>query len=345
MVAFSDSEDHFKTFAQQLERAIAKYGDLSEEDFTAKQKAQVEGLVALETEFRSTLIKHADGNKIYKQFVNFICHEKKNILAARPYFRERQEVFTNEISSFLKKKDEVGLYAYHFNYHFVQFVMRARKWSQTAKLRVLARKIERARTELVEMNMPLAISRARLFWSKTQRSHLDFMDLIQIAAEGLMSAIDKFVLPYSPVFRAVAIGRMLGNFIEQYSETKIHFYPTDKRKIYRANKVAHKFGHTIDYQKLADEVNKGVEGAQKTTAAEIADLLAAASCLSVDITHPSSKQGEEGTEMIERISSPPEQRPDESTEMNEAYNVMFDAAKKCLSLFEIKFLRLRGLAI
>lgn len=333
------SEDHFRVFAQQLEKAIEKYGDLSEEDITARQKRQVEKLVALESEFRMMLIRHPEGAGVYRDFISYIHNDKRNILAARPFFRERQEVFTNEISAALKRGHEKELYPYHFNYHFVQFVRRARPWPRGSSLMRIARKIEQSRTELVEMNMPLAISRARIFWSKTQKSHLDYMDFIQIAAEGLMSAIDKFVLPYSPVFRAVAIGRMLGNFIEQYSETTIHFYPTDKRKIYRANKVIGKFKDTVDYQRLADAVNEGVDEAHRTTPAEIADLLAAASVVSADAQ--TTNQDGEGSDLLERFASIPEQQPDNVVENTEAFFAMRKASE-VLSVFERKLLRLKG---
>lgn len=331
--------DHFKTFARQLERAIGRYGDLSEEDLTERQKRQVERLVSLENEFRRTLIRHTEGAAVYRDFITYISKEKGNILAARPFFRERQDVFTSHISVALKNQNEKGLYPYHFNYQFVAFVKKVRRWKHDSRLMRLARMIEQSRMELVEMNMPLAISRARIFWSRTQKSHLDYMDLIQIAAEGLMSAVDKFVLPYTPVFRAVAIGRMLGNFIEQYSETMIHFFPTDKRKIYRANKVVGKFRDTVDYQRIADEVNRGVDRAHMTTADEIANLLSAASLVSADAQV--SDQDGDGIDLLERFSSAPEEQPDRLVEDSEAHGLMRDAFG-ALSLLEKKLLRLRG---
>jgi hypothetical protein len=111
--------------------------------------------------------------------------------------------------------------------------------------------------------MPLAIAQAKQFWHKapsaTKDTRFSFMDFVQIAADGLMSAVDKFVLPggleANPalirVWRAVAIGRMKGNFIEMFSETTIHFFPQDKRKLYRANKHLKEFSGQIDFERLA----------------------------------------------------------------------------------------------
>ncbi len=334
-------DDHFKAFAFSLERAIARYGDISEEDVTERQKAQLERLVALEDEFRKTLIKHPWGNDVYKGFVSFICGEKRNILAARPFFRERQGVFTKSIAEALKAGNEKGLYPFNFNFQFVKFVLRNRVWPAKSKIVRLSVQIENARTELVEMNMPLAISRSRIFWNKTPKSHLEYMDFVQIACEGLIAAIDKFCLPYSPVFRSVAIGRMVGNFIEQYSETQIHFYPTDKRKLYRANKAVGRLsGEPIDFEAMVEAVNHEVEGNHKTSAAEIADIMAASSCVSADTPATTTVEGEGGS-YLDRFASAPEQQPDNLVETADAYSAIQRAMDK-LEVIERKFIALRG---
>lgn len=338
-----NSDDHFKQFAQNLEAAIDKYGDLSEEKLIDRQKRQMETLVSLEKEFRKTLIAHRYGPATYKAFVNFIC--EKNILSARPYFRERQSVFTEQISRALKKKAEKSLYKFHFNFNFILFVLRLRNWPKGSNISKLAKKISDLRTEIVEMNMPLAISRARIFWSRTPKAQLSYMDLIQISCEGLMSAVDKFVLPFSPVFRSVAIGRMVGNFIENYSETMVHFYPVDKRKIYRANKLIGKHGENVDFEKLAVQVNEGVDTNHHTTAEEISSLMAAASCVSSDATV--KKDGTEKTEEIsisQKFSIDPSNQPDTLVEENDAMRCMYKAMDK-LSVFEKKLLQMKGVSL
>jgi DNA-directed RNA polymerase specialized sigma subunit len=339
------SDPHFKQFAVSLERAIEKYGDLSEETLLERQKRQIETLVALETKLRRSLIAHPWGPNVYKDFVTFICD--KNILAARPYFRERQTVFTNEISKALKKRSDKSLYKFHFNFAFVQYVLRSRRWNckKGAKIVGLANDIAAMRQELIEMNMPLAISRARIFWSRTPKAQLDYMDLVQISCEGLMSAIDKFCLPYSKVFRSVAIGRMVGNFIEQYSETLVHFYPVDKRKIYRANKLVHKFSGIVDFDKLADQINDGVEVEHKTTGTEIASLMAAASTVSADATPVEvNDDGEQMDNAIQRYAADKSVQPDEQVEHKEAV-VSMTWAIGHLSLLEQKVLRMYGVAV
>jgi RNA polymerase sigma factor (sigma-70 family) len=337
------NSEHFRLFAKSLETIIDEYGGIEEITLVKRQKAQVEKLVKLEKKFRRTLINHRWGPGVYKSFVNFIIRERKNILAARPYFRERQDVFTSRIAKCLKNEKHKSLYKFHFNYQFVKFVLDARKWDKgSAKLVKLGKDIEAIRTELVEMNMPLAISRARIFWSKTPKSHLSYMDLVQISCEGLMSAVDKFVLPYSKVFRAVAIGRIIGELIENYSETLVHFYPQDKRKIYRANKRMNRHADGVDYERLAEEINEGIEKAQMTDASEISGLVAAASHVSTDSHAPTEENVV--TDALDRFAADPSVQPDVTYEEQEASHALYDAMH-VLTPFERKVLRLRGIGI
>jgi len=226
-MSVDESSEHFQVFAANLERAIARYGPDGSESRLERQRRQIRLLLNLERRFREALIAHRWGPGVYERFVHFIC--EKNILDARPYFRERQAIFTKYISKALKKRRARSLYRFRFNYTFVLFVLRCRQWHPGSKIVALARKIEAIRRELMEMNLPLAISQAKIFWSSTPRSHLSYMDLVQIHSAGLLAAIDKFVpgstrgmtlpqiLEKYRKFRSVAIGRMIGDRIEKYS--------------------------------------------------------------------------------------------------------------------------------
>lgn len=210
-------DPYFIKFAHNLDNDIVKLGKAKDDkELLNIQKEQLETLVKLERKFKTLLIKHKNGPISYKRFIHFICEERNNILTAKPYFRERQEVFTEFISDALKTKNHKKLYKFHFNYNFIQFILSYGKWGYNSELMKIVREIEKIRTEIAIMNMPLAISRARIFYSKTPRAHLSHMDLVQISAEGLLNAIDKFCLPFSKVFRGVIIGRIVGRFIESY---------------------------------------------------------------------------------------------------------------------------------
>jgi DNA-directed RNA polymerase specialized sigma subunit len=338
------NDEHFRFFAGSLERAIEKYGGLDEITVVERQKEQIETLVSLEKQFRKTLINHPWGPGCYKAFVHKIIYDERNILAARPYFRERQDVFTSKISKALKKERDKSLYQFHFNFRFVQFVLNLRKWPKGSQIVKLGQQIVDLRTEIIEMNMPLAISRARIFYSKTPKAHLSYMDFIQISCEGLMSAVDKFCLPYSKVFRSVAIGRMVGNFIEHYSETLVHFYPQDKRKIYRANKLVGKYGgiDEVQYDLLVNEINSDVVADNhKTDESEIASLMAAASCVSTDSAAPTDDETE-GAGVLDHYPAEESQRPDNLCEAIDTQNAL-EAALVRLTTMERKLLRMKGI--
>ena len=81
------------------------------------------------------------------------------------------------------------------------------------------------------------------------------MDLIQIGTLGLIAGIDKYYGEYQVVYRSVIIGRIVGYYIENYSSTLIHFYPSDKRKIYKANKIRAKHVYSdLDHDEVLKEI-------------------------------------------------------------------------------------------
>jgi DNA-directed RNA polymerase specialized sigma subunit len=347
-----DSSEHFRVFAASLERAIAEYEKVDPSEFSTIQKQQIEKLVHLENEWRLAVIKHRNGKRAYSSFIEYICEENKNVLTARPFFRERQKIFTSSITVALKKKDWRKLFRFRINWNFINFVMNSVKWHPGSLVVELSKQIAATRHQLVIMNLPLAIHRSRIFWSRTPKSHLSFMDFTSIATTGLISAIDKFVLPYSPVFCSVAIGRMVGNFIEDYSATTIHFFPTDRRKIYRANKFLSRHAKG-DYEvnDLVVAVNKNdikhdgsgseikQKERQKTSDIEIVDLVAAASTVSADTKAPGEHDVPDN---VARYEAPEDCRPDVQYERieltREVYRIM-----ETLPLIDRKLLRLKGI--
>jgi DNA-directed RNA polymerase specialized sigma subunit len=344
-----DGMHHFKKFAVVLENNIAKYPKVSKKQLFETQKRQMENLVELERQYRETLANHERGDEIYGYFLRYIREERKNILSSRPFFRERAETFTEEISVAFKANDIQALKKFHVNYPFVLISQQKLRCNEVPELVELAKKIKAQRDELVITNMPLAINRARMFWNKTPRSQLSYMDLVQIACEGLMSAIDKYCLPFRSVFRSVAIGRMVGNFIENYSETLVHFFPADRRKLYRANKNVGRLGGMADadYDVLADRVNDGVTEAMfRTTASELVELMQAASCVSLDaFTMPSLDPSDErSTSEDSGPKAADELRPDAKAEQRELAGLL-QRYSGHFTMLEKKVLVLKGLPL
>lgn len=335
-----DASPHFRLFAKTLALALKKYDKLDEVSIVELQKRQVNGLAQLEDEFRTILNKHKQGPIIYAAFYRYIKEVKRNILAARPFFRERQEVFASGISEALKAKNLGALSKYHINYFFVRFALKVIHWGRYSQLSKIAKKIEEARQELITMNLPLVVSRARIFWSRTPKSHLSFLDMIQIGTEGLIAGVDKYAGEHSQAWCGVCIGRMHGNFISQYSAAMLHFYPSDQRKIYRARKYLSQ--HTkgeFEIKDVVKRVNNNAGENQKTNDDELSNLIAAASMLSADTKAPGEL--EDIPANINKFEAPHESRPDVQVETNEAMAKM-KLAIELLPLFDKKVLRLKG---
>jgi DNA-directed RNA polymerase specialized sigma subunit len=284
-----DNEDpHFAYFAKGLETIIAGYGPAPKNRLEL-QRTQMEALMAAEVMFRKSLIRHRFGEKVFRAFIDYIHEERHNILAARPFYRERVEVFKDQISPALAAGDPPktpreprGLYKFNINFQFINFCMSrfGHHFSASSQVRKSFDEVRKIRNTIIEQNMPLAISRAKVFRSRTQSSpHFSNMDSVQTAIEGLVSAVDKFVGPFSKTFRSVIIGRATGNMISAYSESMLHFFPGDKQKIYRANKARRRHS---DVDKIVAEVNTDLPENRMTNADEIQQLLNANSHLSLD---------------------------------------------------------------
>ena len=343
-----ETDNHFRVFAGNLELILANMPDENDRERLRRQRDQLRGLIAAEAEFRETLIKHPWGANVYRDFVKHIV--AKNILAARPYFRERHEVFTRYISKALKAGNDKSLYRFRFNWTFVTWVMSSRKWPKGGKLAVLANDIVRRRKEILQENIPLALSQARIFWNSTPKSHLTYMDVVQLQCQGLLLAIDKFVPPKDgrmsdrdslarfKVFRAVAIGIMSRDRVNAYSETLVHFYPKDRAKIYRANKELRRHVGDVNYEELAERVNVVLDDDKCVTdGVELQGLLAAGSTVSSDALVGT----EDDRTLVETFADLDSPTPEEVVEHQDALDNMHDAIGD-LDLRSRKLLRLKG---
>lgn len=347
-------DDGFKIFAQGLEAVLAKVAPVTEHELIVKQRAQIKELVSLESKFRRTLIAHKKGPETYRQFVEHICVERGNILSARPYFRERQEVFTEFISKGLKRGSGPSLYKFKINWTFISWVVKSQGWLDSKsgeELRNLVTKIKKSRTQLLEETLPFAISQAKGFYASTPRSHLTFMDIVQIQSQGLLLAIDKFCPPNDKGmteeqsleafrgFRAVAIGIMRRDRVNDYSQTLMHFYPRDRQKIYWANKMLRRFTDQVDHGQISIEINTNLPTSEHTNSEEVADLLAAASTVSADFS-----LDPEGETVVDMAVAEESMRPDFRAEQNELHETLFESIRT-LTLLENKLLKLKGIKL
>ena len=309
------------------------------------QKQQFEELVAAERQFHEMVLSYRICTEIFKRFIQLIRITNKNILSARPYFRESSETFSSKITPALKIKDPEALKTFGVNFHFVKFCKDHWLGLWPKKLEAAYQRVERARTILVQNNMPLAINRAKIFFRKTPKGHLTFMDLIEVSSMGLCAGIDKYTGEYKKNFVGVCIGRIVGNLIDAYSETVMHFYPSDRRVLYRANSIRGRQGIT-EITELTEAVNKsfaqdlseGKTAPKPVTVTELSYLMSAASLISAD-----SNEGEEGFGVYSFIPDDAESAETILSRKQEL-SQMARLARK-LPLINQKVLRLKGIEI
>ena len=333
-------DDSFYKLAGEITKVLEQNKDGTD------QKQQVEELLDAEKKFKEVILKYRQSTELYKQFLQKVCIKNKNILSARPYFRETATTFSSKITPAIKTGNTDDLKQFDINYQFISFIRDNWRGPFPERAEELYQRVHRAREILIENNMPLAVNRAKLFYRKTPKGHLTLMDMIGICSMGLAAGIDKWCGPYSTVFRSVCIGRMVGNLIDAYSETMLHFYPSDKRILYKANSIRGRKG-IEELGDLAEAVNDAFTEDEKEgksipkseiSSGELSDLMNAASIVSAD-----SSFNEDG-QNIYTFTQDPDADIEGSYIARETTMQMLELAAE-LPMLHKKILRLKGVKI
>lgn len=341
----------FYRLAGEITRALEKNKNaltIEERRLTSTegQKLQVEELLDAERKFRDTILMYRQASEVYKKFLQKVCIQNKNILSARPYFRENAVNFSKNITPAIKEGNVELLKTFDINYQLIKFIKESWLGPFPKRAEQLFQRVHAARNKLIENNMPLAINRAKLFYKKTPKGHITLMDFINICAMGLGAGVDKWCGPYSPVFRSVCIGRMVGNMIDSYSETTLHFYPSDKRVLYKAHTIRGRRG-IDDINELTKAVNDSFKQDQlegksipknEITVSELSALMSAASTVSADATVNDEGYG------VYHYTEDSSQDIEEAYLHKETTNRMLTFAKK-LPILHRKVLKLKGVKL
>jgi len=334
-------DDSFYKLAADVTRVI----EANKKNGTTQQE-QVEELLDAERKFKTAVLQYRQSTEIYKRFLQKVCIQNKNILSARPYFRETAVTFSKKVTPAIKAGDIEKLKTFDINYQFIKFIRQTWLGPFPKRAEQLYNRVHVARTILIQNNMPLAIDRAKIFYRKTPKSHLSLLDMIGICATGLAAGVDKWCGKYSPVFRSVCIGRMVGNLIDSYSETMLHFYPSDKRILYKAHTIRGRKG-IEDVKELTAAVNKsfhddGKEGKSvpknDVTVGELNSLMNASSTVSADSTVNEEGYG------VYHYTMDPNQDIEAAYIERESIAQMLSLAKE-LPLIHKKVLALKGLKL
>lgn len=284
-------------------------------------------LLALEHRFKVALMSVPQGRAMYRKFMDYIMNDCGNMLSARSYFRERQDVCTQKIFKAFHKNNPKMLHAFRINYEFVRWVTETYKGPKKKILISLEGDIVKVRAELCQNNLPLAINRAKMVWVKTYANHIDYMDLIQGSSEGLLTAIDKFVPPYRRVFLSTAIGRMNLNMTTECSSTLVQIPESEKRILYRASNAKNK-ENISDPQKVVEYIQQSFKG---VTQDKLQEIEAAA----YDTVHMDQTAASDGNAFID-----PSKSAEENLEAKERSRGLYTGLKS-LEVMETKVIKLK----
>lgn len=342
-----DFDPAFYKLAAEVTRILEQ----NKKDGTTQQQ-QVEELLDAEKKFKETILLYKQAKETYKKFLQRVCIQNKNILSARPYFREAATSFAKSITPAIKEGNIEVLQSFNINFQFIKFIRESWLGPFPKRAESLYQRVYTAREKLIQNNMPLAINRAKLFYRKTPKSHLSLMDMINICGMGLAAGIDKWCGTYSPVFRSVCIGRMVGNLIDAYSETMMHFYPSDKRILYKAHSIRGRSGidEIGDLTKAVNtafiEDEKDGKSIPKGTinVSELSGLMNAASMVSADSTVSTEGPDNETTYGVYNYTADPTQDTEGDYINDDATKTMLSLARN-LPLIHRKILKLKGVKI
>lgn len=310
---------------------------LNKKDFTKQQKEQVERMMELEDIFRQTICLYKQSDRIYQKFLIYIKIEKGNILSARPYFRENSKNFGLNISPAFKADNTETIKTFHINYKFMVFVLKNWRGTLPKKAQEAWEEHQNVRQKIIENSMPLAINEAMKFFKSVPRSHVTLMDIINASISGLSSGVDKWTGPFTTVFRSVCIGRMKSNIMDVYNQTFLHYYPSDKKIIYKANLLKSRQG-VEDSKMLTTLINEYLKesGDQRVlTQSELEHLLNGASTVSVE-SDSDDIEGNVYDTYVDETSD-----LEENAEKTDILTKVFAACEN-LTIIEKKIIKLKG---
>jgi len=350
-MAFKRFDDSFYKLANQIAVVLErnkdpKYDGMKDWEI---QKEQLENLMKYEDKFKQSIYRSIQTREIYKKFI--ITTVQNNILSARPFFREKAKVFSAEITPAIREGDFEALKTFKINYKFIQFIRENWKGKFPNKGEQWYEKIMKSRTLLIENSLPLAVNIAKRFYKSVPESHMELLDAINICVDGLISGVDKYSAEeYTKVFRSVCIGRMKGGMVEDYSQTLIHFYPSDKKILYKINILRNREKIT-DIHHLCERLNEVIKEDQKegknlkvdtVTVPEIMRLMHGSSTFSAD---QAANEDEEGNDInIYTYAADDKPTQEEMVEKADLLGKIFDSCED-LDILEMKILKLKGISI
>ena len=289
-------------------------------------------LIALEKQFREKLNKTSKGKKVYSTFINMIYKSSGRgggIVMVRPYFRQRELTFINTIHKAVEKNKPDELYGAPINFKFISFAMKELTPPPKELVKIFE-EIKIVRNDIVNSYLFLAFGRAKVHNKSAYSSSIDMSDLVQIANEALIIAVDKYVPTETTVFAHMAMGRIIANLIATGSSpSAASINSGGQKRLYRIRRLLERSPH-LTREQVAEILD--------VTEMEVNDLIESTRYSSIDQPIGS----DEGRTLGDVIhDDDPESAPDNIVE-NEDLALKLLAAYKTLTIIEQKILRLKG---
>lgn len=288
-------------------------------------------LYGLENQFSRKLKSVGGGKQVYHEFIKFIRYQEGNILTARPYFREKEGAYKETVNYAIDHSKPKMLHDVKVNFQFCKFAMDTLKalGKESPALKETFEDIKMVRESIVNMYLRLGMNRAK--GHVRTSATMDFSDLIQNSNEGLIAAVDKFILEDGTPFHQFAIGWMVAYLINgNLLNLSVSIGPHAGKKLYKIRRILEKLPNA-----KAEEIAKLVPDSSES---EINDLIAASSYMSLDKEF-------EGTDlrMVDTLAHPSDSNNDPYL-MVEHNNLMshLQDFMMTLTLLEKKILTLKG---
>ena len=278
-------------------------------------------------------LKSLTGQKIYKDLIQEVVDSSAGIRSARNYFRLRQKYHKETINRGMAEVNPTLYYKVPINHKFCKFALDNLP-RQYKSLEKLYQEIIEIRQEIVTKHLYLALNRAKIFNKSSYGAYINLEDLIQLANEALVVAVDKFVIEgENSNFHHVAIGRMIASFIEHSNTfSSVSIGPSPGKRLYKIKRVLQ--GNPSLSNKEVSEILEIAEN-------EVNDLLGATSYKSLD--DQVSKDNETRNHEIFVDKTNTFERQDVFVEKKEQKKMLFKSLET-LSVIELKILILKGLA-
>lgn len=223
-------------YKQLIKDLYSKIGDVG--TYGADTEDDLAELFKNESDIANILISSKKGLDIYRQFAEYIKKDLRDIRVSKIYFRER-EVTAKSLYRAIEDYDAKALSKFRINYKFLKWML-GKDIPQRLRIQKKYEKILSLREKIIQDNLALVMNRARIFQVKAKKNNLDHLDLIQIATDGFMVALDKFTPPDYFRFKSVAIGWMTNKMTDASNSGTVKLTSQDKRVLYRANLAIYK---------------------------------------------------------------------------------------------------------